>query len=38
VVEDGCRGVALTPEDVPQALAELSAAGVEIVRSRQLFH
>jgi nicotinamidase/pyrazinamidase len=38
VVQDGCRGVALTPEDVPQALAELSAAGVEIVQSRQLFH
>jgi nicotinamidase/pyrazinamidase len=38
VVEDGCRGVALRPDDVPEALAELSAAGVEIVRSRELFH
>jgi len=36
VVEDGCRGVALGPEDVPNALAELRGAGVEIVQSREL--
>jgi nicotinamidase/pyrazinamidase len=36
VVEDGCRGVALTPEDVPNALAEMRAAGVAIVNCRQL--
>lgn len=36
VVEDGCRGVGLTPNDVPNALAELRAAGVEIVQSREL--
>jgi nicotinamidase/pyrazinamidase len=36
VVEDGCRGVALAPEDVPNALAEMRAAGVQIVNSREL--
>jgi nicotinamidase/pyrazinamidase len=33
VVEDGCRGVALAPEDVPRALAELRAAGVILERA-----
>jgi nicotinamidase/pyrazinamidase len=33
VVEDGCRGVALTADDVPSALAEMRAAGVQIVQS-----
>ncbi|HEX5657237.1 MAG TPA: bifunctional nicotinamidase/pyrazinamidase [Polyangiales bacterium] len=33
VIEDGCRGVALQAEDVPNALAELRAAGVIIERS-----
>jgi nicotinamidase/pyrazinamidase len=36
VVEDGCRGVALMPEDVPNALAAMRAAGVCIVQSREL--
>ena len=36
VVEDGCRGVALGPDDVPNALAEMRAAGIEIVRSSAL--
>jgi nicotinamidase/pyrazinamidase len=36
VVEDGCRGVALTPDDVPKALAELRAAGVRIVLSGEV--
>jgi nicotinamidase/pyrazinamidase len=36
VVEDGCRGVALMPEDVPKALAEMRAAGVAVVDSREL--
>ena len=33
VVDDGCRGVGLAPDDVPKALAELAAAGVSVVRS-----
>jgi nicotinamidase/pyrazinamidase len=32
VVEAGCRGVARKPEDVPNALAEMRAAGVIIER------
>lgn len=36
VVEDGCRGVGLGPDDVPNALQELRAAGVQIVRSTEL--
>jgi nicotinamidase/pyrazinamidase len=36
VVEDGCRGVALTRESVPNAFAEMIAAGVRIVQSRVL--
>ncbi len=33
VVEDGCRGVNLKPNDSAQALGEMRAAGVQIVRS-----
>jgi nicotinamidase/pyrazinamidase len=33
LVEDGCRGVNLRPEDSALALAELSAAGVRVVPS-----
>jgi nicotinamidase/pyrazinamidase len=33
LVEDGCRGVGLKAEDVPNALAEMRAAGVIIERS-----
>jgi nicotinamidase/pyrazinamidase len=36
VVEDGCRGVALMPDDVRNAFAEMVAAGVRIVQSREL--
>jgi nicotinamidase/pyrazinamidase len=36
VVEDGCRGVGLKPEDVPGALAEMRAAGVILERSSDL--
>jgi nicotinamidase/pyrazinamidase len=36
VVEDGCRGVALARQDVPDALAAMAAAGVRIVRSHEL--
>lgn len=36
VVEDGCRGVSLAPDDVPKAFDEMRAAGVEIVRSSEL--
>jgi nicotinamidase/pyrazinamidase len=34
LVEDGCRGVALQPEDVPNALSAMHAAGVIIERAR----
>jgi nicotinamidase/pyrazinamidase len=33
LVEDGCRGVALAPDDVHKALAELRAAGVILERA-----
>lgn len=33
VIEDGCRGVGLQPDDVPRALEEMRAAGARIVRS-----
>jgi len=36
VVEDGCRGVGLTPADVPSALQEMRLAGVRIVRSSDI--
>jgi nicotinamidase/pyrazinamidase len=36
VVADGCRGVGLTPEDVPNAFAEMRAAGVRVVDSHEV--
>jgi nicotinamidase/pyrazinamidase len=36
LVEDGCRGIDLTPGDVTRALDELRAAGVAVVRSDEL--
>jgi nicotinamidase/pyrazinamidase len=33
LIEDGCRGVNLQPDDVSQALDAMRAAGIEIVRS-----
>lgn len=36
LIEDGCRGVGLKPNDIPDALAELRAAGVRIETSAQL--
>jgi nicotinamidase/pyrazinamidase len=36
LVEDGCRGVGLGPEDVPQALAAMREAGVIITDSTRL--
>jgi nicotinamidase/pyrazinamidase len=36
VVEDGCRGVALAPDDVPNALAEMRAAGVRVIQASEL--
>jgi nicotinamidase/pyrazinamidase len=36
VVADGCRGVALMPEDVPNAFAEMRAAGVRVVDSHEV--
>jgi nicotinamidase/pyrazinamidase len=36
LVVDGCRGVELKPGDVDRALAELRAAGVELVESEQV--
>ena len=36
VVVDGCRGVALSPEDIPKAFEEMLAAGVTMVASRDV--
>lgn len=36
LVTDGCRGVGLTPDDVPSALRELAARGVILAESAQL--
>lgn len=36
VIEDGCRGVNLTPGDAERALEELRGAGVQILRSEML--
>ncbi|HKO91452.1 MAG TPA: bifunctional nicotinamidase/pyrazinamidase, partial [Polyangiaceae bacterium] len=36
LIEDGCRGVGLGPDDVPHALEELRAAGVKLTRSSEL--
>jgi nicotinamidase/pyrazinamidase len=36
LIEDGCRGVGLGPDDVSRALAELRAAGVHVTRSSAL--
>jgi nicotinamidase/pyrazinamidase len=36
VVEDGCRGVGLQPDDIPRALEEMSAAGVRVIRSGEV--
>jgi nicotinamidase/pyrazinamidase len=37
VVVDGCRGVNLKPNDSETALSEMKAAGVEIIRSGDVF-
>jgi nicotinamidase/pyrazinamidase len=36
LIEDACRGVNLQPNDVTKAIAELSAAGVEIVKANDV--
>ena len=36
LIEDACRGVGLQPGDIPAALAELRAAGVQLESSDQL--
>lgn len=36
LIEDACRGVGLQPGDIPAALAELRAAGVQIESSDQV--
>lgn len=36
VIEDGCRGVGLAPSDIPNALAELRSAGVQVAHSSSL--
>lgn len=33
LIEDGCRGVGLQPEDVPKAIETMRQAGVEVIRS-----
>lgn len=37
LIEDGCRGVERNPGDVSRALEEMRKAGVEIIRSHELF-
>lgn len=36
VIEDGCRGVGLQPQDIPQALAELRQAGARVTPSAEM--
>jgi nicotinamidase/pyrazinamidase len=36
LIEDACRGVGLAPSDIPNALAELRAAGVHFENSNRL--
>jgi nicotinamidase/pyrazinamidase len=36
VIADGCRGVLLQPDDIEKAVAEMRAAGVEIVGSGEV--
>jgi len=36
LIEDGCRGVNLKPNDVPNAIEEMKRAGVEIIQSGDL--
>jgi nicotinamidase/pyrazinamidase len=36
LIEDGCRGVELQAGDIEDALAEMRAAGVSVVQSRDL--
>jgi len=36
VVVDGCRGVALAPEDIPRAFEEMLGAGILLVASDEL--
>ena len=36
MIEDGCRGVELAPGDVERAIADMRAAGAEVVRSDSL--
>lgn len=33
LIEDGCRGVGLAPDDVAKAIAEMRAAGARVVRA-----
>jgi nicotinamidase/pyrazinamidase len=36
LIEDGCRGVGLKAEDIPEAVREMREAGVEVIRSQEL--
>ncbi len=38
LIEDACRGVDLKPDDVPRAIEEMKAAGVEIVLSQEVLN
>lgn len=38
VIEDGCRGINLHPDDSKQAFAEMRAAGAKIDTSKNFFH
>lgn len=36
LISDACRGVGLTPQDIPQALAKMHAAGVRLVTAAEI--
>ncbi|HHG86158.1 MAG TPA: bifunctional nicotinamidase/pyrazinamidase [Bacteroidetes bacterium] len=36
LIEDACRGVGLSPDDIPNALAEMKAAGIHLLHSSVL--
>lgn len=38
LIEDGCRGVNLLPEDVQNSITEMQAAGVKIIQSSDLLN
>jgi nicotinamidase/pyrazinamidase len=37
VIQDGCRGIDLKPGDIDKAFAEMTAAGVKLIQSKDLY-